>query len=119
MFRGSSFGGDWDDDPLDDTWNKWVVGLAVPIGLALLGLSKFIWPHAVLYGSRGRSLTLTGWDAVLYGAAFLGAALFLHARFHWALTKRLAPYADLGKVLGLIVGIVAVGSLIVRNMGFP
>ena len=115
MILGSGFGG-WDDEPLDDAWNKWVLGVVVPSLLALFGASKLIWPHAVLWGRRRMSLTLTGWDAVVFGLCWIGVALFLHAHYHWSLSNRLAEYADLGRAIGIMVGVLAFGFVLVRNV---
>ncbi len=115
MMRGSGFGG-WDDEPIDDAWNKWGQGVVIPSLLALFGASKLIWPHAVLWGRRGMSLTLSGWDAVAFGLCWIGVALFMHAHYHWSLSNRLAEYADLGRAIGIIVGLLAFGFVVVRNM---
>ena len=106
----------FDDEPLDDAWNKWGLGVVVPSLIALFGVSRMILRVAVLYGPRRTSLTLTGWDAIAFGASLIGVAIFMHAHYHWNLSRSLAAYADLGKVFGIILGVVAIGFVVVRNI---
>lgn len=105
----------FDDDAMSDAWSKWGLGVVVPSLIAAYGLSRVILRHAVLYGRRGTSMPLSGWDAVVFGIAIIGAALFMHAHFFWSNSNRLAEYADLGKVVGLLVGVAGIGFVIVRN----
>ncbi len=106
----------FDDEPLDDAWNKWGLGVVVPSLLALFGVSRMILRVAVLYGPRRTSLTLTGWDAIAFGAGWVGVAIFLHAHYHWNLSRSLRAYADLGKIFGIILGMLAIGFVIVRSV---
>lgn len=106
---------DLDDEPMGDAWSKWGLGVVVPSLIATYGLSRVILRHAVLYGRRGASMPLTGWDAIVFGIAVLGAALFMHAHYFWSNSNRLAEYAELGKVIGLLVGLSGIGFVVVRN----
>ena len=105
----------FDDEPMGDTWSKWVLGVVVPSLIAIYGFSRVILRHAVLYGRRGASMPLSGWDAVVFGIAIVGAALFMHAHYFWSNSNRLAEYAELGKVIGLLVGLSGFGFVVVRN----
>ena len=60
-------------------------------------------------------MPLSGWDAIVFGIAVLGAALFMHAHYFWSNSNRLAEYAELGKVIGLLVGLSGIGFVVVRN----
>ena len=105
----------FDDEPMNDAWTKWGLGVVVPSLIAAYGLSRVILRHAVLYGRRGASMPLSGWDAIVFGIAILGAALFMHAHYFWSNSNRLAEYADLGKVIGLLIGLSGLGFVVVRN----
>ena len=106
---------DLDDDPPTDAWSKWGVGIAVPVVIAIYGISRVILRQAILYGTRGRTMTMTGWDAVAFGITILAVALFLHTRFFWSNSERLREFAGLGQILSMIAGIVGLGFVIVRN----
>jgi len=105
----------FDDEPMGDAWSKWGLGIVVPSLIATYGLSRVVLRHAVLFGRRGFSMPLSGWDAVVFGFAILGAALFMHAHYFWSNSNRLAEYAELGKVIGFLVGVVGIGFVVVRN----
>jgi hypothetical protein len=107
--------GELDDEPLDDHWNKWGLGGVVPCVIGLYGLAKIMSCQAILYGFKGRPITLTGWDAIAFGIGLLGAAFLMHAHYHWSLSRRLVEYASLGKVMGLFVAVLFLGFVIVRN----
>ena len=115
MFRRPPLFDSFDDEPLGDAWSKWGLGIAVPSLIAAYGLSRVILRHAVLYGRRGTSMPLSGWDAVVFGIAILGVALCMHAHYFWSNSNRLAEYAELGKVIGLLVGVSGFGFVVVRN----
>lgn len=106
---------DLGDEPMGDAWSKWGLGVVVPILIATYGLSRAILRHVVLFGRRGSSMPLSGWDAVVFGIAVLGVALFMHAHYFWSNSNRLAEYAELGKVIGLLVGLSGLAFVVVRN----
>ena len=106
---------DIDDDPPNDPWSKWGIGIVVPCLIGGYGITRILFRHAVLHGRRGMSMTLNGWDAVMLGLAILAVALFLHSRYFWSNTDRLASYAGLGQFVALLLGIAGIGFVVVRN----
>ena len=103
------------DDVSDDPWTKWGYGVVVPCLLSLFGASRMVYQQATLIGYRGRGMSLTGGDAVAFGVAILAGALFMHVRYFWSNSTRLAGYVDLGTVVAILVGIVSLGIVLVRN----
>jgi hypothetical protein len=106
---------DLDDDPPTDAWSMWGVGITIPSLIVLVGISRIVFKSGVLYGTRGRSMPLTGWDAVAFGIAIIAAGLFLHTRYFWSNTSRLLPFAGLGQAVAMLAGILGLGFVIVRN----
>lgn len=104
-----------DEDPPSDAWSKWAIGLVVPCLILLYGVSRIVFKQAVLYGTRGRSMPLGGWDAVALGVAIVAVALFLHSRYFWSNTNRMLPFAGLGQAVAMLAGILGIGFVSVRN----
>jgi hypothetical protein len=111
---------DDNDGPAGDGWSKWAWGVVAPLLIAIFGASRFYFQQFTLggggqFGSGGHRMLLTGYDAIAMGIASIAVALFLHSRYFLSDTKRFGAYADLGKVISLVVGIVAIGFVVVRN----
>jgi len=109
----------FDDDPPSGFLPKWFGGAAAPLIIGLYGASILIAQQARMPGRRmfrPSGSTLLGGDAVAYGIAVLGAAIFLHCHYFWGNTKNLAEYSILGKMIGAAVFIGGIGWLLVRLM---
>jgi hypothetical protein len=110
---------DWDDDPPQGVMAKWFSGAVVPLVFALYGLSIVVSREASMPRFRvfrPRGSLIYGADAVVYGIAVLGAAIFLHCHYFWGNTKNLAEYSVLGKMVGGVVFTGGIGWLLVRLM---
>jgi hypothetical protein len=108
----------FDDDPPSGILAKWFGGAFVPAGIGLYALSAIISQEARLprrsYSSSAG--LLLGGDAVAYGIALLGAAIFVHCHYFWGNSKRLVEYFILGKMIGAAAFIGGVGWLLIRLM---
>lgn len=90
------------DEPRDTPWNKWGCGVAFPALLTLVGARVMFIQHFTFVGARLRRLQLTGSAAWWVGLAIVGLAAWFHFHFFWTHHSKLAPYAELGKVAGLL-----------------
>lgn len=106
---------DFDDDAPSNNWSKWGMGLAIPLVIAVMGVSKTISQHASLLGFRRQRMPLTGWDAVAFGIVLLAVAFFMHSHYFWSNTRRMIEYVDLGRAIALLAGIASLGFIVVRN----
>lgn len=102
----------FDDDPPSGAFPKWFGGAVVAGIIAIYGLSAVFTQEAIL-PRRGlnRNYVLEGTNAVIYGVAVLGAAIFVHCHCFWGNSKKLAEYFILGKMVG--AGLFGVGMVIV------
>jgi len=110
---------DWDEDPPQGVMAKWFGGAVVPLVFAVYGLSVIVsreasMPRFRMYRPRGS--LIYGVDAVVYGIAVLGAAIFLHCHYFWGNTTKLAEYSILGKMIGGAVFSCGIGVLLIRLM---
>jgi len=80
-------------------------GAVVPLLLWGYGLYGMISLHIVVPVRYGK-LTLTGADAVLFGAAMILAGGFIHVHYIWTVSPKLYRYAGLLKVV-LLAGALA------------
>ncbi len=108
------------DDPRDTPWNKWGYGIAFPVlvigcGLRAMYLPKVSLGLGFIRQMGRRHLELTGTDPWWFGLALLGAASLAHFHFFWTNHPRLAPFAELGKVVSLIMLIVGLGVVLVSQ----
>lgn len=91
------------DSASGSTFSRIGGGVAVPIVLAHYGLKACFTQAATFPGHRAQSLALSGTPAITFGVALLGIALFLHVHFVWTTSARLFRWAELGKIVSLLV----------------
>ena len=84
------------------SWTAWIMGWAVPFYIAVYSLNSIIDGTITLLGRNG-SMTITGPDVRLLGAAYLALAMFLHLHFIWSAHEKWWEYAQRLKVLSLLV----------------
>jgi hypothetical protein len=94
--------------PSGSFWSRWFGGVALPLVFAGYGLRCWMIRRGHLPGRRG-VMELQGRQAVAFGIALLGLALFLHAHYFLDALDRWPGAAYLGKVAGLLL---LVGGLI-------
>jgi hypothetical protein len=104
-----------DDDAPQDSFSKWGWGVVSPALIAAVGVSNIVWQRATLFGRRGLSMPLTGYDAVALGVVFLSVAALMHAHYFWSASQRWWAHAEVVKVVSLIAGLLGIGFVIVRN----
>lgn len=80
---------------------QWFVGVVAALLLAGYGLWVVASGQVVIKGSRGGLLTLTGIDAVLYGACILALAAAIHCFNFWSNQPPLDEYANTGAAVSL------------------
>ena len=81
---------------------KWIGGVIVPLPIAAYAIWCLVMQTGTIIGRGGR-LVLSGTDAVLYGVALLGLAVFLNTHFFWSTSRRFYVVSELGRPLGLLV----------------
>ncbi|MDD3119424.1 MAG: hypothetical protein PHQ27_09610 [Victivallales bacterium] len=94
-------------------WSQVVGGWLAPAVIGGYGVADIVRRHAALWW-RGNGLELFGTNAVLLGSALIGAALFLHGRYCWRATRKLAVAAPWLEGVSLLGGIIAFMTLIWR-----
>jgi hypothetical protein len=110
----------FDDDPPSGFLAKWFGGAAFPLVIGLYSLSILVTQQATLprRGFRRSGSQLLGGDAVAYGIAVLGAAMFLHCHYFWGNSQKLGEYSIVGKMVGAATFIGGIGWLLIRLMNF-
>ena len=105
--------GDWHDEPPQGFGPKWFGGAATPLLLAGYAISVLLTAQATL-PSRGWRFHIQGLEAVAYGIALMGAAVFFHCHYFWGNTRDWDQYSPLGKGAGAMVFIGGIGVLVYR-----
>jgi len=106
----TAYDDDWEDQPGQGFFYKWVLGVVVPLLIVIYGV------HAVFrretdFSGRGMTMTLHGMNAVSMGTAAISLGLFIHCHSFWGNIYNQAWFAVLGKILGaggFIIGLVIV-----------
>lgn len=108
----------FDDDPPAGILPKWVGGAALPFVIGVYSVSILVSQQATLprRGFRTSGRQLLGGDAVAYGIAILGAAIFLHCHYFWGNSQKLGEYSILGKMVGAAIFVGGIGWLLIRLM---
>lgn len=89
------------DTPETTFWSKWFGGIIIPIVVGLYGVGCIASRQVVFSGSNA-STDLSGKAAVVFGAAWISGACFLHFHYFWPTLKRLWVLTDLGKTISLL-----------------
>ncbi|WP_373653410.1 hypothetical protein [Schlesneria sp. DSM 10557] len=109
---------DFDEDVPNDDWNKCGWGICVPILLLLLAFLRMAYRHDVPGGRAAQRLALSGKDAPWLALLLISIALLIHVRYFWTNTEKLAPFADLGKLVALLMFIGSLGMLLATHVVF-
>ena len=100
---------DWEGQPSQGAFYKWVLGIGLPIAMAAYGVHAIITREAE-FGNQIK-LTLHGLNAVAVGTAWISAGAFVHCHYFWGNIYDQAWFAVLGKIVsacGFIAGLVFV-----------
>jgi hypothetical protein len=93
------------------TFSQIAGGVVTPIVVGFFGQRTCITNHAILSGSNGAKLALSGPAAVSFGIVLLAAGLFLHFHFLWTTSERLYRYAEIGKGVSLTAFVGSLGYM--------
>jgi hypothetical protein len=100
--------------PNHEFFPKWIIGVIVPIGVAIYG-GVCIVKQVAEYGGEGHAtMTVHGMNAVAVGTMFLAVALFMHCEFFWGAIYQSIWFAELGEIVAGLVFIISLVILIVR-----
>ena len=111
----TAYDDDWEDQPTQGAFDKWGLGVALPVALLAFGAYAMIARSIGFAGWGDVSITLHGLNAVAYGIAWASAAVFLHCHYFWGNIYDQAWFAVLGKTVSGCAFIAGLGFLIVRN----
>jgi hypothetical protein len=105
-YNPTAYDDDWEDQPAQSAFHKWVLGVLAP---ALI-LSYGIWILITREAEFGSYITMTlhGYNAIAFGTAMISAAVFLHCHYFWGNIYNQAWFAVLGKIIaatGFISGL--------------
>lgn len=104
--RWPSYNDEFSGDASGSMFSKIVGGIVTPLVLFGFGIKDLIFREAVFWGRRAH-VDLTGETAVAFGIALIGIGLLCHFHFIWTASERLYRWANLGKILSLVIFIAA------------
>lgn len=104
---------DWEDQPAQGSFHKWVLGVLVPLLLATYAVHA-IKNQQIDFGGRFIT-TFYGPNAIAIGIAALAAAIFVHCHYFWGNIYNQAWFAVLGKIIAAIAFIAALVFVLIRN----
>ena len=110
---GSNAADGLSDTPDVGAGGRWLYGVV----LAALPLAWGIWcilDGEVTVPARGPVRELTGGAATAFGLVFVSIGAFMHFHFFWAPHKVLWRFAELGKILSLLLFL---GALVWLGLG--
>src|SRR5438105_11466950 len=112
-YNPTAYDDDWEDQPGQGPFYQWGVGGLVALGLAGYGIYAIVL-RQVEFGGRV-SMTLRGWNAVAFGAAWVSAGVFVHCHYFWGNIYNQGWVAVLGKIVSACGFIAGLGFVLVRN----
>ena len=104
---------DWEDQPAQGSFYKWVLGVLVPLLLAIYAFHA-IKNQQIDFGGRA-IMTFYGPNAVAIGIAALAAAIFVHCHYFWGNIYNQVWFAVLGKIIAATAFIGALAFVLIRN----
>lgn len=114
LYNPSPYNDDWEDQPSQGWFYKWVPGVALPLLLGSLSTYAIFTQQATLADRFGIVLNLRGSNAAAIGVAWLSASLFLHCHYFWGNIYDQAWFAVLGKIIGAIGFIAGLVYVLIR-----
>jgi hypothetical protein len=103
---------DFDEDPLPDAWNRWGLGVAVPVVLTISAASVMTRNAVHIPGRRG-GLNLQGHDVTALAVLLFAVAILCFAHFYG--TERYHFVRQLTRLAAMIGGLIAIGAIIVHQ----
>jgi hypothetical protein len=112
-YNPTAYDDDWEDQPSQGWFFKWIVGVCVPLLLAGYGLDVIVTRRAEFGGQI--SVTLAGSNATAFGFAWISAALFVHCHYYWGNVYNQGWAAVLGKIVAACGFVAGLGFLLIHN----
>lgn len=110
----TAYDDDWEDQPAQGWFYQWVLGVAVPVGIAWYAVAAIARREAT-FSNQNILLTLHGRNAVAFGIAWLSAAVFVHCHYFWGNIYDQAWFAVLGKIVAACGFIAGLTYVLIRN----
>jgi len=103
---------DWEDQPAQSWFHKWVMGVVVP-GAILWCAVRVIASASASVGANP-PMELHGKNTAALGTAGVGLSVFLHCHYFWGNIYNQIWFAVLGKIIGAMAFIAGLGVILVR-----
>lgn len=98
-------------DPAYSPFSRWFGGMVVPLAILWYAIEIIIAEKAMV-GSEPGAVKILGIEAVIWGIGSIGLGSFIHFHYFWTSFYALCDFADLGKLLSLLVFLGAKGYVI-------
>jgi hypothetical protein len=115
-YNPTAYDDDWEDQPGQGWFHKWVPGMLLPLALIGYGAYAIVQQQATFGGQS--SMHLHGANATAFGIAWVSAGLFLHCHYFWGNIYNQAWFAVFGKIVAASGFIAGLAFVIVRNVVF-
>ena len=112
-YNPTAYDDDWEDQPKQSAFHKWVLGIALPGAFLFYGI-WIVLTRAAQFSGNQSTMELRGYNALAYGIAIISAAVFLHCHYFWGNVYNQAWFAVLGKIVAACGFIAALVFLCVR-----
>ena len=109
----TAYDDDWEGQPAQSRFHKWVAGVLIPVVLIAIGVAAIVTQHATL--GRRSALHLSGANAVAIGVAWIAAGVFAHCNYFWGNLLDNHWAAEIGKIVGLLGVVGGLIFALVRN----
>ncbi len=109
----TAYDDDWEDQPAQGPFYKWVLGVALPLALIAYGSYAIVMQQATFGGEI--SMQLHGPNATAFGIAWFSAGVFVHCHYFWGNVFNQAWFAVLGKIVFACGFIAGLAFVLVRN----
>lgn len=108
----TAYDDDFEDQPAQSWFHRWIVGVAVPVAIFSFGLPAIVVHETIVHYHA--AMSLRGLNAIAFGVATISLAVFLHCHYFWGNVYNQAWFAVLGKIFAACGFIVGLAVLIVR-----
>jgi hypothetical protein len=108
----SPYDDDWEDQPRQGPFYRWILGLAVPLVMGGFAVHAIALRETEFSGRV--SMTLHGTNAVALGVVMFATAVFMHRHYYWGNVYNQAWPAVLGKIVSACAFIAGLATIIVR-----
>jgi hypothetical protein len=96
---------------------SWLLGVFVPICITVYSVRGIMTDEIKLLG-KSRSMTITGPDVLIFAAAYIALAAFMHCHYFWSSHPRWWLCAQRLKVLSILIFLPCLLFGLYRQFGF-